>query len=587
MPSASTTRSATDLAKAALRRLSQQQLEPTPENYARAYALEAGQAVAPPPPAAGQPLPSVPATPPAPVPLADWIERVVRGLERGGRQWTAARKKDSLQRVLSANRQDVARLQERLTQLLGHWDKDQPDSTLADLDDGPPSGATTGSPTGSPPGGEPAHEPGPRAAEPLDRFALDLPAPALAPAPATAGDAAPTEWPGMVDRLGTTVQVALPPHDPVSEGLITELRALTDAVRPGAPGPRDAAALADVCARAERVLQHRHHLLAQLGTLCEELTASLTELSEDDSWARGQCEAMHACIEEGLTSRGVKSVSEMLRSTRARQVQLRQEREQARLALKGFIHSLLHGLGELGEHTGRFKDSLGRYADVIEQADTLESLAGVVRDMLEESRTVDGLVAQAQQRLNEEHARARALSDRVDALEVELRRLSDEVSTDQLTQVANRRGLLSAFEAERSRQDRQGSPLAVALLDIDNFKRLNDELGHGAGDEALRTLAALVRRTLRPTDHVARFGGEEFVLLLPDTPVPEAQQVLTRLQRALTGGLFMHEQKQVFVTFSAGVTAHREGEGLAAALERADQALYEAKRSGKNRSCAA
>ncbi len=570
MPSASTTRSATDLAKAALRRLSQQQLEPTPENYARAYAMESG-GVAALPPAASQPPPSVPAPPPAPVPLADWIERVVRGLERGGRQWTAARKKDSLQRVLSANRQDVTRLQERLTQLLGHWDKDQPDSTLADLDDGPP------------PGGEPALEPGARAAEPLDRFALDLPA----PAPATAVDADPTEWPAMVDRLGTTVQVALPPHDPVAEGLIAELRALTDAVRPRKPGPRDAAVLADVCERAERVLQHRHHLLAQLGTLCEELTASLTELSEDDSWARGQCEAMHACIEDGLTSRGVKSVSEMLRSTRARQVQLRQEREQARLALKGFIHSLLHGLGELGEHTGRFKDSLGRYADVIERADTLESLAGVVRDMLQESRTVDGLVAQAQQRLNEEHARARALSDRVDALEVELRRLSDEVSTDQLTQVANRRGLLSAFEAERSRQDRQGSPLAVALLDIDNFKRLNDELGHSAGDEALRTLAALVRRTLRPTDHVARFGGEEFVLLLPDTPVPEAQQVLTRLQRALTGGLFMHEQRQVFVTFSAGVTAYRDGEGLTSALERADQALYEAKRSGKNRSCAA
>ena len=65
------------------------------------------------------------------------------------------------------------------------------------------------------------------------------------------------------------------------------------------------------------------------------------------------------------------------------------------------------------------------------------------------------------------------------------------------------------------------------------------------------------------------------------------QQVLTRLQRALTGGLFMHEQRQVFVTFSAGVTAHRDDEGLEAALERADQALYEAKRSGKNRSCAA
>ena len=94
-----------------------------------------------------------------------------------------------------------------------------------------------------------------------------------------------------------------------------------------------------------------------------------------------------------------------------------------------------------------------------------------------------------------------------------------------------------------------------------------------------------MRGSLRPVDAVARFGGEEFVVLLPGTPVEEAQQVLTRLQRRLSASLFMHENKEVFVTFSAGVTAYRPGEGLEEALERADEALYEAKRSGKNRTC--
>ena len=84
---------------------------------------------------------------------------------------------------------------------------------------------------------------------------------------------------------------------------------------------------------------------------------------------------------------------------------------------------------------------------------------------------------------------------------------------------------------------------------------------------------------------VARFGGEEFVVLLPQTPMDEAQAILTRLQRTLTGGLFMHEQKQVFVTFSAGVTAYRLPESVEAALERADRGMYEAKRTGKNRTC--
>jgi diguanylate cyclase len=86
---------------------------------------------------------------------------------------------------------------------------------------------------------------------------------------------------------------------------------------------------------------------------------------------------------------------------------------------------------------------------------------------------------------------------------------------------------------------------------------------------------------------VARFGGEEFVVLLPATELDAARQALTRLQRQLSASLFMHEGQEVFVTFSAGVTTYRSGELLDAALERADQALYEAKRTGKNRTCTA
>ena len=156
------------------------------------------------------------------------------------------------------------------------------------------------------------------------------------------------------------------------------------------------------------------------------------------------------------------------------------------------------------------------------------------------------------------------------ALESELKRLSSEVSTDPLTQIANRRGLLQAFEAERARTERGAEKggaglhvgLCVGLLDIDNFKLLNDKLGHGAGDEALKALAQVVTQTLRPTDVVARYGGEEFVVLLPETAVEEGQQILTRLQRSLTGGLFMHEDKKVLVTFSAGVTSYRDSERI-------------------------
>ncbi len=255
---------------------------------------------------------------------------------------------------------------------------------------------------------------------------------------------------------------------------------------------------------------------------------------------------------------------------------------------------MLAELGELDAATGRFAGSVGRYADVIEQADSLDSLAGVIREMVGESRAVHGLVSGARERLASEHARASELEAKVRELEGELRRLSEEVSTDALTQIANRRGMLQAFEAERAAYERSAAGgegpsahLAIGLLDIDNFKKLNDTLGHAAGDEALKGLATRVKTSLRPGDHVARYGGEEFVVLLPATPVDEAQQVLTRLQREMTAALFMHEGREVFVTFSAGVTEWHPGETLEAALERADEALYEAKRTGKNRTCAA
>jgi diguanylate cyclase len=576
------------LAKAALRRLVIAKLEPTPENYTRAYQEEMGAEGSSVLPERAQKLVDklvqrvvdgesaeavsqaiangkwdqaervLDAPDRAGEQLADLIDRIVRGVERRSRQWTSARKKDSLQRVLSGSRGDADRLQQRLRQLVASWDSESPEGAEGG------TGETMPAPLGD---------------------SMPMPLDATRPAPLDPVESAVLEWNRVVATMDGTVRRALPTAEHDSLTLAESIAAVSQRIQMQGATPLLADELHRLCQRADRVLQHRHHLLEQLGKLCRELAASLTDLAEDDSWAKGQCEAMQARIEEGLTARGVKSVSQLLETTRHRQSQLREERDRARDALKGLINRMLSELDVLGSQTGRFHESVGRYADVIEKADTLESLAGVVREMVEESRTVQGLVAQTQAKLHEEHAKATDLSERVAHLETELRRLSEEVSTDQLTQIANRRGLLQAFEAERSRMERTGSTLCIGLLDIDNFKRLNDELGHAAGDEALRSLASVVSRTLRPTDVTARYGGEEFVVLLPDTPAEEGQLILTRLQRSLSGGLFMHEQKQIFVTFSAGVTAYNLGERIEDALERADQALYEAKRTGKNKTC--
>ena len=516
------------LAKGALRRLAQAQLEPTPEHYARAYAEEAGL---PPPPDARA----------AGAQWANLIDRLARGLERTARQWTAARKKESLQRVLEGSASDAQRLQQRLLSLLQAWESDGP------LE----------------------QEPGVPASSPAD-------------SPHVARD-----WPAVTRALERTVHVALPVTEPRARQLADELGVLADRLARDGADAATVLTVEDVCVRAQRMLGQRHRLFDDLTRLCAELTAGLTELAEDESWARGQSEVVKASLAAGLTTRSVRMATELLTETRVRQQRVRDERGAASRALKDLIRFLLSELGELGEHTGRFSESVGRHAEAIARAETLESLAGVVQELVDETHAVQSLVQDTQQRLQRDHARAGELEARVRELEAELRRLSDEVSTDALTQVANRRGLQQAFEAESARAARDEALLAVGLMDIDNFKKLNDSLGHAAGDVALKSLATVVRDRLRPVDTVARFGGEEFVVLLPGIPADEAQQVLTRLQRALTASLFMHDGREVFVTFSAGVTAWRRGEPLEVALERADEALYEAKRSGKNRTCIA
>ena len=179
------------------------------------------------------------------------------------------------------------------------------------------------------------------------------------------------------------------------------------------------------------------------------------------------------------------------------------------------------------------------------------------------------------------------LSVRIEELETERALTLHLARTDSLTGLLNRGAFVAALTDRLERAQLSGEGVTLFVIDLDRFKNLNDSLGHHAGDIALKSLAERTQASLRPGDMVARYGGEEFVLMLPNTPLDEAQQVLVRLQRSLSSALFNHEGKDVFVTFSAGVTLYRPGETLETALDRADVALYEAKHTGKNRACIA
>ena len=201
-------------------------------------------------------------------------------------------------------------------------------------------------------------------------------------------------------------------------------------------------------------------------------------------------------------------------------------------------------------------------------------------------------MAQANQRhahdqLSREHDIAVQAENRIKELETQLAQMSTLVREDPLTHSLNRRGLDDEFAREASRADRYNAPFCIAVLDIDNFKALNDKRGHQTGDEALIHLVKIAKEELRLTDHIARMGGEEFLILLPNTPLDEAAKIITRLQRGLTKKYFLDNNEKVLITFSAGVTERAPGESQEASITRADAAMYEAKQTGKNRVCTA
>jgi diguanylate cyclase len=171
---------------------------------------------------------------------------------------------------------------------------------------------------------------------------------------------------------------------------------------------------------------------------------------------------------------------------------------------------------------------------------------------------------------------------RIRVLESQLQQMDELVHEDQLTGAMNRRGLDHAFEREFARATRGSAALCVALLDLDNFKQINDNHGHVAGDAVLMHFAKIVNTTLRSMDVLARFGGEEFVILLPSTTPVEAMITISRIQAELAANPCEHEGRLLPVTFSAGATAYQVGEEKHTLMKRADAAVYKAKHAGKN-----
>jgi len=187
--------------------------------------------------------------------------------------------------------------------------------------------------------------------------------------------------------------------------------------------------------------------------------------------------------------------------------------------------------------------------------------------------------------LAEAQRQAQAAQERIRSLEGELEQVSQQLQEDPLTGALNRRGLDAEFTRMQSRVVRQGQPLTLALLDLDHFKAVNDTHGHDTGDAVLKALVAQAKRLIRPSDRVARMGGEEFMLLLPDTPVQQSLVVVQRLLVAFSDQTLVQDSagRRIPLSFSAGVAELCPDEDFPAIYQRVDAALLQAKQAGRKR----
>jgi diguanylate cyclase len=227
----------------------------------------------------------------------------------------------------------------------------------------------------------------------------------------------------------------------------------------------------------------------------------------------------------------------------------------------------------------------------MQEAADLEDLKHVLENHLEGLLgTMDQHQKQRDEREQEVAGRLHSLVERVAHMEQEaqgyrehLEEQRQKALVDPLTGLPNRAAWSERLDLEGTQWQHHGNTLLLAMLDLDHFKRINDNYGHLAGDKVLKIIASVLRKRLRGTDFIARFGGEEFVLLMPSTVPAAGLKLLESLRASIEACPFHFKREPVTITVSIGMTAFRPGEHSDQVLKRADQALYRAKDAGRNR----
>lgn len=502
------------------------------------------------------------AAPAARARTAAWPELIRETLRQWDRRQvglTVAKKRENLEHILGAFGADAERLHDKLSGLVRSW-RERSDESAFDAENAPP-----------------------HAGMGARQDAVSGVAAASAPAAATAGaDTAPA----LCQQIAQTLEYAVVARLGYTPVLQEEARELAGIARRAA----SPAQIEDFGARLKRFFLRLElagedigELLRGLLGLLRLLTDNLADLVGDDRWMKGQVATVQALLAEPLGTDMLRQAERGFRDLVMKQGTRKLGLDQAKAALKDMVSMFVDRLAAVSSSTGEFQGRMENYAKRIAATEDIGQLGGLVEELVGHTRGMQADMMRAHEELVVTRRKVSEYETRIRQLEHELESVSGQVREDQLTKTLNRRGLEEAWSAESARAERQETPICLAVLDIDNFKLLNDRLGHQAGDRALVHLTSVVRQALRPSDIIARYGGEEFVVLLPHTPADEAVNVMARLQRELTRHFFMHNNERVLITFSAGVAERRGNESRDELIKRADAALYEAKHAGKNR----
>lgn len=253
--------------------------------------------------------------------------------------------------------------------------------------------------------------------------------------------------------------------------------------------------------------------------------------------------------------------------------------QRAQDELKRILRSVMLQLLQTSNDFAQYANGLGVHIIKLENEPDIELLREITQEVVQETREMERSSRDSSTRLTN-------ATEEVELLRKELENARREASTDPLTGLLNRRAFTTVLTNAIAKAQAEEQPLCLLILDIDHFKGINDTYGHLVGDKVLRFVARLLTQVVKGQDTLCRFGGEEFAILLPNTSLQGAIRVAETIRGRLDGShLRLADGRQALgeLTASIGVACYRKGESVDQFIHRADEALYEAKRRGRNR----